>query len=418
MLRKITYLSVLLLSLMACRKNDPKTVVPEGVRIPADVLVFNIFDLNSGTTMKLLDASTGKLVTSYQYPAEPGVTWTYPVAGNGFVYNLDSKKISAIELSSGKVLWTDAVDNVITPVLHAGIFYGVDRVKGVYAMDATKATTVPLWHDQAISYAAALNYRNGLIYVSVDSKKLLVLDALTGGLKWERTFVADYRLTALDEGLIMVGSTLFDAVTGQELATAQPVAIPPSYTAQNSYTELQYATAGYWFIQTSHYEKSPGLFKIYLSAVDRVSGAEKWRIDYGGGHIGQSGVGAIVGSWNDLLLIRFNTYTSAGKYGGNYSENYALLDPETGGFKTNFAGVPNGFTVNSTLADHTMFFYKRFDPTLTFWYEYQKPANALFAIDMRTGKIKWDNSALLGESKTYIPFCAIIGGKAYSPFIQ
>ena len=111
----------------SCKKDNPKT--PEVIQLPETAMFVSTYDSNSGATIYLLNGATGSLTTKYNYPAQANINWTYAVAGNGFLYSLDNNKINAIDMTTGAVVWTDAVDNANVPVLH---YYTLGKPKIIY----------------------------------------------------------------------------------------------------------------------------------------------------------------------------------------------------------------------------------------------------------------------------------------------
>ncbi|MFD0751043.1 PQQ-binding-like beta-propeller repeat protein [Mucilaginibacter calamicampi] len=421
-LNLITYIAIsTIIAVTGCKKDNyppDKTAIV----IPESVMLYNTYDNGSGTTINLLNAVTGELVTKYNYPAQLGITWSYPVVGNNLLYAVDNKKISAITLNSGAVMWTVPVDNMLMPVLHDDTFYGANKTttsSGIYALDATKATTTFLWKYQPVGEPSAISYFNSLVYVLLGPKKVLALDAKTGVIKWEGASTDDYSFDLLRYNIITAGNTLIDAATGNQLSTISPLAIPPTYNAQNTYTNLDFATNDMAFIKTSHYDQSPGLDKYFLSAVNRSTGAEKWRIDYGGGNIGERTSNKVMQIWNNYLLVHHNYYRTASRYGAIYEDGYVLLDLNTGAEKLVLSnGNTKGLTGNNIVAGNTLYIYKRFEKTIYAWFDNSEPANYLFAVDMVTGQVKWDSSKLLPDGRQNLSFCVTSGGKAYSAFVQ
>ncbi|WP_374948207.1 PQQ-binding-like beta-propeller repeat protein [Mucilaginibacter sp.] len=409
-----------MVTIAGCKKDAPKTDTLAVAPLPDSIMFVNTFDSKSGTTIYLLNAVNGSLSTKYNYPADPATTWSYPVAGNGFLYSLQNNKINAIDMKTGAVKWTDAVDNAAVPVLHDQTFYGVYRDNTtfyVYALDATKSTKEYLWKYQVTGAPSLINYYNGVIYVSQDQTNLIALDANTGVLKWRLSTA--YSLAALGDGIIMVGYTAVDASTGTAIGTIKPVAIPPAFGANtsNMISSLQYATKDFYYVTSTHFNNPPGLSKTFLSAIDRT-GAEKWRIDYGGGQAVFDSSKYITQTWNNKLVIKKLQNTGAGKYGSSTTEAHQLINPTNGAIILKFDDDNKGATLSSYIANNTVYLHKRFESTLNGLPSTPPAANYLLTIDLLTGKQKWSNDKLVDGYEGAVSSCVYAGGKGFSPLIQ
>ncbi|RYE20808.1 MAG: hypothetical protein EOP45_10480 [Sphingobacteriaceae bacterium] len=417
----IMSMAFVIVIIAGCKKEHQKTDPPVVTQLPDSVMFLNTFDSNSGTSIYVLNAITGLLTTKYTYPPEANTTWSYPVAGNGFLYSLQTGKINAINMNTGAVIWTDAISNVSVPVLHDQTFYGVYSENTtsyfVYALDATKPTKEYLWKYQVTIPPLQINYYNGIIYVSLDQMNLTALDAKTGILKWKTG--TGYSLATLNEGIIMAGNTILDASSGTQIGTVGSPAIPPAFGTNTVVAQpaLQYATKELYFVQNTHYNTPPGLSKLFLSAIDRT-GVENWRINYGGGQATYDTSNTITQSWKNKLIVKRFVNTGAGKYGYSTAENYRIIDINTGSVILKFDDDGKGKTVSSYIADNNMYFHKRFVSTLNGLPSTPPPANYLFTINLLTGKQKWSNDKLVESYDGSVSSCVFAGGKGFSPLIQ
>jgi hypothetical protein len=439
-------ITALIIILPACKKQptpDDKTDKPDQpafIQLADSTMFVTTLDTvnksNLGTTVYVLNASTGALTTTYHYPYYPKTTWSYPAVGNGFLYTLENNKINAINKNTGVVLWTDTVNNFSVPVLHDDTFYGVYRISatsyGVYALDATKASKTYLWKYVATgglsipfpsgagnpTVTPIIRYYNGTLYVSGDKQNLAALDPRTGVVKWVRstTTTALYSFAAINDGVIMAGNNIIDAATGNQIKTVTPAAVPPSYGAETRpIATAEYATKDLYLVKTYHFNNTPGVSTSFLSAVDRASGVEKWHINTGSGYVNFDTVNTVTNVWNNRLVVKHSVNFGAGKYGTGSVDNFRTLDINNGSLKVSFDDAGEGIVYESFIVNNTMFFHNVGVNIGSF---YVPTVNYLYAIDLGTGKKKWTNDKLLAGYNDAVFSCVLASGKGFSPFIQ
>ncbi|MBG6233831.1 outer membrane protein assembly factor BamB [Pedobacter sp. CAN_A7] len=425
-----------------CKKENPEkdnTDTPVFAQLPDSVMFVSTLDTitksNLGTTIYVLNASTGSLITKYHYPYHQNTTWSYPAAGNGFLYSLENKKINAINMNTGEVLWTDTVDNLTVPVLHDDTFYGVYRENNtsyaVYALDAKKPSNDYIWKykltrlpltfppgvDNPPLYPIIkydVRYYNGTIYITADKIHLVALDAITGVLKWEISTnnTALYSLAALNKGVIIAGKDVIDAASGTKIWSASPANVPLVPGTQTVQAEIAYATIELYFVKTYHFNTPEST--SFLSAVDRATGEDVWTINFGGGYSSWDTVNTVEKVWNNQLIVK-NGIKSSSKYGTNIAENFRLLNIGSGSIKLSFDDIGKGNDLESFIVNNTMYFHKANNNLGPF---YSPPVNYLYAIDLFTGKQKWNNDKLLAGYSGSVFSCVFAAGKGFSPFIQ
>jgi outer membrane protein assembly factor BamB len=432
-------IALLIIVIAGCKKENPEkenTDTPVFTQLPDSVMFVSTFDTvttsNLGTTINVLNASTGLLITKYHYPYQPNTKWSYPAAGNGFLYSLENNKINAINMNTGEILWTDTVDNYSVPVLHEDTFYGVYRVNttsyGVYAMDATKQAKTPLWKYLASGsfdtpfpsgendppLRSIIKYHNGTLYVSIDQLQVVALDAKTGTLKWEISTNdnAPYSLAALNNGVIMAGKDVIDAASGTKIYSASPANVPLVPGTQTVQAAMEYATSELYFVKTYHFNTPAST--TFLSAVDRVSGIEKWVIDFGGGFALWDSVNTVEKVWNNHLVVKHGVKSSS-KYGTRTDENFRLLDINNGSIKLKFDDPSLGNDLESFIVNNTLYFHKT---VKTLGPGNYPTINYLYAIELFTGKQKWNNDKLVEGYSGAVFSCVYAAGKGFSPFIQ
>lgn len=429
-----------------CKKADLQQDNPETppviTQLPDSAMFVTTLDTASktGVTIYVLNAADGSLTTKYHYPYQPKTKWSYPAAGNGLLYSLENDKINAINMSTGAVAWTDTVDNFTVPILHNDTFYGIYKVNsstyGVYALDATKPTQAYLWKYQAtgtLSYRSPLpldkynklvptliKYYNGTLYVIPDLLHLTAIDAKTGAFKWQisTTYSAPYSLAALNNGIIIAGNMTIDAATGAPIKAITPAPIPPTYALTDEIFMVENITPETYYVRTEHINATTYLSTRYTSAVDRATGATKWTYKYDGGFAASWGIfNTITDVWNKQLIVKNESNTSS-KYGTVTAQSYWAMDMNTGLSKFQFDDAGKGLTIESYIVNNTMYFDKKYDLDLAYPINTGPPVNYLFAIDLYTGKQKWNNDKLLAGYTGSAFSCMYTGGKGYSPFIQ
>ena len=368
------------------------------------------------TVIYLLNAATGSLVTKYKYPNNTQ-SWCVPLAGNGFLYDVENNKINALNMNTGAVMWTDSIKSYSSSpaILHNDTFYGVyatGQNSGyvAYALDATRQSNTFLWQYQlgsnytAINYNTAnISYYNGIIYIP--GSNLIALDAKTGAVKW--TLNSPYSLSALNSGIIISGNTFIDAGTGNQVGSASPSVIV-SNTAQT--TSIIYATTSLFVTKVTQF-MTP-YTTSQLNAYDVATSALKWSTNGGSTTPNYDTVKTVDQIWTNQPIIKTTFSSSAGKYGDVGSFGYSALDINTGQQKWSYAVGFGGqdFTVSNTLYSYG---------TFTLNLAAGAPASSsIVAADLYTGKPKWTNGNLYVADGGSIAVCVLAAGKGYSVYIQ
>lgn len=211
----------------------------------------------------------------------------------------------------------------------------------------------------------------------------------------------------------MAGNSAIDAATGAKIWSASPANVPPVYGPQTiQQAELVYATKEFYFIKTIHFNTPETT--SFLSEVSRSSGEEKWVISFGEGYTGEDTINVIQQDWNNHLVVK-NGVKSSSKYGTLVFENFKLLTIGNGSEKLNFDDSEQGNDMESYIVNNTMFFHKI---SSTLGPMTIPHINYLYAIDLNTGKQKWNNEKLLAAYNGDAYSCVFAAGKGYSPFIQ
>jgi hypothetical protein len=420
-----------------CKKHNPKEdTEPVFTQLPESAMFVSTFDANAGTTIYVLDAATGTVMTKYKYQLDDKAGWSSVIAGNGFLYDISGNKINAINMNTGKVLWSDAVSNVATPVLHDDTFYGVSANNAgtytVYALDATKPTKSFLWQAQVVGetrpqyftgIGPTVAYYNGVVHVLMNGDYTAALDAKTGAVKWQINNTSSwlgYAFTSLQAGFITIDYTIIDAINGTQIATVAPPVIPPSFPQNHSQSSVALVTKESSFIETRHFDASPGWSKTYLSRVDNITGIEKWHINYGGGYVNYDSSGYVSQVWNNRVIIRKVQRQGAGKYGVTSYDSHWLTDINTGLTRLNLEDTGTGLTVSTYIVGSTMYLNKRYENTLHGlpYGNDSPPVDFFLAIDLNTGKQKWNINKLLAGYTGGVSSCVYTGGKGVSPYVQ
>jgi len=448
--RSILLLLIPALFLAACKKdkvihktdNNKPTVT-----LPDEVMFVGTQNTDSNKyTIYLLNAATGQLVTRYNYPGDGHSNFCKPFARNGLLYDVQRDKISAITMNTGVVLWTDTVDmntDEASIILHDDTFYGItlnhDGTSGgdfVYALDATKKSNSFLWKTLLAlggnGYNTPINYYNGIVYVTdMDGSGLTALDAKTGAVKWNITSnSSSYSLALLNNGIIIADHTIIDAVSGSQIVTVTDPAIPPiAAGATQTSSSLSYVTSDRYFVETT--QAAGALQWSFLSAVDRATGTEKWRADFGSvtwdGANRTETVKSIRFILNNKLIVEEFTETYSAPTGG-WGSGFPVFVSRTGGFSTldintglfeGIAGgeinIADGFIQNDDNGNIVVnnIMYGNYSPLA---------GNSInvYATDLSTGQLKW-HSTPLSYSGIYGVFTCLFSrsqNKAYSPYIN
>jgi hypothetical protein len=410
------------LFIVGCKKKDRiEEPAPVSVDLPEAPLFVNTFDLTTGATIYVLNSSDGKLNGKLTYPVKSGTTWTSVAAGNGFLYRFDDYSINAINMNTGLITWTDAVNNSVMPILHDHTFFGVSgnasAAYQVYALEATKSSADYRWTYTVNTSPLEVKYYNGMLYVLLEAKHLAVLNAQTGTQMFDISATAPYSLKALNNGFIMAGNTIVDANTGTQLNQVTSPAIPLTYGAK-TYVEwsLDYVTKDLYFISTLHADSSTLLATKFISAVDRATGNVKWTYKYDGGFASAYGVyNTIDQVWKDQLVVKNNQNTSD-KIHTMAHERFWMLDINTGSAK-NIYNDYAGFGKNSSgFISNNIHFFSQVAGTGNVF----APASgsSLFAVDLVNTKQVWRDDQLLKGYAGAVSICLFKGGQGFSPLIQ
>lgn len=413
-----------------CKKNDsPKSDIDTPtqdepiLRDSAKIIYIGQRDYpnyptgSTGTIISSYDAATGALINTLSYLHDPksasydsALQFISLQAGNGFLYDIESDKINAVDMNTGAIRWTDSVKNNNGVTLHGQTFYGIsiggiipsDQIAStnnfVYALDATKPTTTYLWkYPISLAGIASLNvpnmfgnipnpvYYNGLIYVMADATHLIALNAATGTLKWTFTFPLGmntgnpyYTFTkplisngTIYSSVFKSSTYLINAATG-----AQKLLLP--------YIGTPFAVANNWIISDS-------------GAYDATTGSPKWN----------AVVGDVFGVWNDNVVSQRDSFYYSYPPGAphsifNISISLKMYYISTGQQKwthsfSNGSGINNCVIVSNTL--------------------YACGGNDLTAMDLYTGKAKWFRSGIMPYSVDAV--CVIgLSGNSYTPRVN
>jgi outer membrane protein assembly factor BamB len=432
--------ATMLLATAGCKKEntgkDDADKPPVITQLPASAMFVSTYDSKSGTSIYVLNASTGEVTTKYQYAYDAKAKWSAVVAGNGLLYDISANKINAINMNTGKVLWTDSVNNLAKPILHNDIFYGVSaNTQGtytIYALDATKPTKTFLWQGKAIgetrpdrltNRSPILNYYNGVLFALLNDSYIAALDANSGTVKWQANYNSSYwgySFASLQNGFITIDYNAIDAVSGTQINMVIPPVIPPSFPQNTAKSEIDFLTKENSFVLTRHFDASPGWSKSFLSLVDSKTGTEKWHINVGGGYVNYDSISNVTYVWMDRILMKKVSYQGAGKYGVNSWDRHWLTDINTGFTRLNIEDDGMGLTESTYIVGSTMYLTKRFESTL-YGLPYggdTPPANFFLAVDLNTGKQKWNINKLLAGYTGRLSSCLYTGGKGYSSLIQ
>ncbi|QJD94633.1 PQQ-binding-like beta-propeller repeat protein [Mucilaginibacter robiniae] len=432
---KIPYLIILciLLSLLSCKKDkvvkpDPEKPV-SAVPLPDSVLFVNTVDQTSGATVLfVLNAATGASVTKYTYPADAGTTWSYPVTGNDLLYTLQTHKINAINMATGKLVWTDALNNALTPILHQQTFFGVKQENTTsyeaYALDATRQTNDFLWKYKLPGAPVQLNYYNGVVYVLTDVTHLTALDAKTGTAKWSVAAAAPLSLNAINDGAFIAGNTIYNAATGVIIGTAGTINIPLFYGAGTIVrSQLLYATPTVCYIKTGHYRPSAysgyDFNQDFLSVVDIASGTEKQRIKFGEGYILVPTTNVITQMWNNKLIISQTHSETAKFYGYLASSRYGILPADLSSELVTFEQEQRGVSSEYLIAGNRIFYFKVYWPASGITPFVPGTPNLFLSVNLLTGQQQWSSDKSFDDTKgPAMSACVYTGGKGFSKYIQ
>lgn len=431
---KIHYLLFISLSLLlfSCKKDKIKTEPenPAGaVSLPDSLLFVNTVDQTAGSTaLYVLNAASGASVIKYTYPADAGTTWSYPVAGNNLLYTLQTNKINAIDISTGKLVWTDAINNALTPILHQQNFFGVKQENTTsyqaYALDATRQTNDFLWKYTLSAAPVQITYYNEVVYVLTDATHLTALDAKTGLARWSIAVTSAISLNAIGEGLFIAGNTIYNAATGTPKAVAGTVNIPLVYGAGTIVrSQLLYATSTAYFIKTGHYQPNSNsgvdFNQDFLSKVDMVSGTEQQRIKFGEGYVLVPNSNAISQTWNNKFIINQSHMEPAKFYGSISSYQYGIMSADLSTELITFEQQQRGTSSDYIIAGNIMYYFKVLLPPSGIVPFVPISANQFFAVNLLTGKQQWSSDKSFDDSKGWgMAACVYAGGKGFSKYIQ
>jgi outer membrane protein assembly factor BamB len=432
---KLPYLIIICisLSLLSCKKDKTPKPDPEppvaAVPLPDSVLFVNTVDPTSGASaLYVLNAATGASVTKYTYPANAATTWSYPITGNNLLYTLQSNNINALNLNTGKLLWTDAITNALTPILHQQTFYGVRKDGGTsyeaYALDATRQTNDFLWKYKLQAAPVQLLYHNEVVYVLTDATHLTALDAKTGAAKWSVAAPAAISLNSINDGAFIAGNTIYNAATGATIGTAGTVNIPLFYGAGTIVkSELLYATPTVSYIKTGHYKPNSvsgyDFNQDFLSAVDIASGAEKQRVKFGEGYILVPTSNTIMQTWNNKLIIN-QAQLSPAKFNAPYSSNaYGILPADLSSEPVYFKPSYLSQSAEYLIAGNTMYYFNTFFPPSSVTPNVPGSPNQFLAVNLLTSQQQWSTDQAFDDYKgRAMAACVYAGGKGFSKYIQ
>lgn len=414
------------------------------VTLPDEVLFVSAQVLQGDYSIHLLDAATGQLVTTYKYTQNGHSDFCKPMAAKGILYDVERDRINAITMNTGAVLWTDSLGmntDEASIILHDDTFYGLsldhNGLSGgdfIYALDAAKKSSAFLWKTplpyEGSGYNIPVVYFNGLLYLSNDDGfRIDALDAKTGAIKWSVSNKDNaYSLTSLNNGIIIAGHTLIDAASGSVIATVTDPVIPPvAANVTTTTSAIDYVSADRVFIQTR--QNLTDGSRTFMSAIDRTTGAEKWRADFGALDIDTTNGGGTATydtlrfAWQNKLIVESvsEKYTlHAPPYGQPlltyYAGSWSSLDittglpsPISGGESSSETHLGNDDYGNMIVGNML--------------YGNYVPAGAgitVYAVDLSAGQLKWQCTPL-PYTDIYTIFTCLYSrsqDKAYSPYIQ
>ena len=364
----------------------------------------------NGTVISSYNAATGALINTFNYPHDVKAAsynsclqFLSLQVGNGFLYDIESDKINALDLNTGAIRWTDSINNNTGAILHNQTLYGINvgGVAGfnkiasttnyVYAVEATGKATGFLWtYPISLSGIAFLNvpnmYQNiptpicyyGLVYVMSDATHLIALDATTGKLRWTFTFPPyaninpyyAFSTPIISNGTIYcsdnLSTYLLDAATGIQKSLLSSSGVP-------------LAIANNLII-------SPG------GAFDITTGSTKWNTTGIGSVFGQR-TGAVIAERDSIFYL----YRPGLSNTNAESLLLCALNINTGQEKWVISNYFDTYLYNGVIVNNSMYV----------------TTTRIDAIDMYTGKIKWSNNNVPGYS---IDAICVVGasGRAYS----
>jgi outer membrane protein assembly factor BamB len=420
------------LLLFSCKKDKIKSESenPIGtVLLPDSLLYVNTIDQNSGTSaLYVLNAATGASITKYTYPVDAGTTWSYPIAGNNLLYTMQTNKINAIDMGTGKLVWTDAISNVVTPILHQQTFFGVKQenttLYQAYALDATQQTNNFLWKYNIPGAPLQIYYSNEVVYVLTDATHLTALDAKSGVAKWSVTAAEPLSLNAINDGAFIAGNTIYNAATGTPIGTAGSVNIPLYYGAGTIVrSQLLYANPTVCFVKTGHYQPNSNsgvdFNQDFLSVVDIASGTEKQRIKFVEGYVLVPSSNMVMQAWNNKLIVS-QSHTEPAKFYGIYaSDRYGIIPSNLSSDLITFEPQQAGRSSEYIIAGNMMYYFKVFLPPSGIIPFAPTTANQFLAVNLLTGKQQWSSDQNFDNHRGWgMAACVYTGGKGFSKYIQ
>lgn len=177
-------------------------------------------------------SSAGDLLWSAEF--DESVDYSSPTVLDGVAYIAAEKKLYAVNITSGTVLWETQLQNTIyeSPSVVDGVIYVADQYRIVYAIEASSGETI--WvRDSEESFAPARGLTTvfgDVVYVSTGSDNnrnngwLRALRSSTGEMLWEyeTTGPARGNSPVVSDGRVFIGDDLgkiyaVDAQTGEEI---------------------------------------------------------------------------------------------------------------------------------------------------------------------------------------------------------
>jgi outer membrane protein assembly factor BamB len=403
--------------------------------------------IDSATVSKLQAAWSLPLTAKSQY----GSYSATPVVSGGVVYSEDlASNVQAIDLKTGKVLWTRALQSPDQGpnglVVQGGRVFGATATSA-FALDEQNGTelwSVPLVRNKQEGIDMAPGYHDGIVYVSTVPGNnsqfyggggvgiLWALEAKTGRKLWHFDTAPENlwspENTAINSGGGVWYSPAFDEHGSMYIGTANPAPFPgtskfpwgSSRPGPNLYTDsivkLDARTGKLeWYYQLTPHD----LYDWDLQDPPILANVDGRQVVLGAGKSGF--VVALDAATGQLLWKRavgiHNGHTLDPVYAMKHEYSKLHL-PETvypgllGGVIAPMA--TNGTTVFVPIVNHPVSFSNQTEP--------QEPSPALgemVALDIATGAVKWHrkfNSAAFGAATAVndLVFTTTFEGKVYA----
>jgi outer membrane protein assembly factor BamB len=236
--------------IVALDANTGQPVWPSVVELKASVVATPVLQggrlylaTGKGEVVELDPANgneTGRLL------ARDGRIWSTPVVQSGVMYvgELDARQLSAVQISTGEILWKQDIDGAIaadlalvgdlvivgsldravrafdtsgqgreplweydadgwvmaTPLVAGDTVYGATLRGEVFALNATSGTESWIYREEGLEFRARPVLMDGILVVADRDGRVRGLDPSTGELRWERNVNAELFADALVYG--------------------------------------------------------------------------------------------------------------------------------------------------------------------------------------------------------------------------